>query len=181
MGIPKLMNIAKIEVSKLLEHSGGEIEASGEVVLEPTKLGDEMIEFPAPFLYSVRLSNVGDGIVVNGETSGSVEVHCGRCLKPFTYETAVSFSELAVLASGDDEEREVEDAFKLADEKLDIAPIIYQNVIVEVPIQPLCRPECAGLCAECGKNLNEEPHEHKQEGIDERLAPLKDFFKKENE
>ena len=175
------MNIIEIDVSKLLENSGEEIEASGDVVLEPTKLGDETIEFPAPFSFSVRLSNVGDGIVVNGETSGSVRLHCGRCLEPFTYETAVSFEELAVFAPEDGEEREVDDAFELADEKLDVVPIIYQNVMVEVPIRPLCREKCAGLCSECGKNLNEEPHEHKQERIDERLAPLRDFFEKESE
>ncbi len=174
------MNTAEIDVSKLLEHSSDELEVFGEVVLEPIKLGDKTIEFPAPFSFSVRLSNVGEGIVVNGETSGSVRLHCGRCLELFTYETTVSFEELAVFASEDGEEREVEDAFKLADEKLDVAPIIYQNVMVEVPIRPLCREECAGLCAECGRNLNEEPHEHKQERIDERLAPLRDFFNKEN-
>ena len=175
------MNTTKIDVSKLIEYPEEELEASGEAVLEPTKLGDETIEFPAPFSFSVRLSSVGEGIVVSGETSGPVGLRCGRCLKSFTYETAVSFEELAVFEPDSGEDREVDDALKLTDEKLDVVSIIYQNVIVDVPIRPLCREECAGLCAECGKNLNEEPHEHKQERIDERLAPLKEFFNKKNE
>ncbi len=174
------MNTTKIDISKLLEYPDEELEASGEATLEPTKLGSETIEFLSPFSFDVRLHNAGDGIVVSGETSGSVTLRCGRCLEPLTYATTVSFEELAVFSS-EDEEGDNEDAFKLADKKLDVAPIIYQNVIVEVPIRPLCHEECAGLCGECGKDLNKEPHTHKREQIDERLAPLKDFFKKESE
>ena len=45
---------------------------------------------------------------------------------------------------------------------IDLEPVLRDAVVLELPFQPLCRPDCAGLCPQCGANLNDDPgHEHR--------------------
>jgi uncharacterized protein len=65
----------------------------------------------------------------------------------------------------------------LADDRLDLSAWAHDSVVLALPDQILCREDCAGLCPTCGKNLNEEPHEHEEEGGDPRwdaLSQLRD-------
>jgi uncharacterized protein len=171
------MDSEYIDVSELLDHPDTELEVSGDVRLESTKLGIEKIDFNEPFDFSVKLTNAGDGIVIKGLTNGCVVLRCSRCLKHFTYKASVDLDEVAVF----DPEAAEEGGFVVEGSRLDMAPIVYQNVVVDIPMRPLHSEDCAGLCQVCGKDLNEEPHEHKEELIDERLSALKDFFKKDDE
>lgn len=167
------MEQAYIDVSELLEHPGAELGVSGEVRLDHTKLGEETVEFARPFRFSLKLTNVSEGLMIEGTTAGEVVLRCARCLEKIDIAIAVDFSELAVVG-----ETGVEDNFPIEAGKIDLAPIIFQNIMVEIPMRPLCRSDCAGLCVECGKNLNEEPHAHEKDTVDERLAPLKEYFRK---
>jgi uncharacterized protein len=56
---------------------------------------------------------------------------------------------------------------------LDVAPLVRQEVILATPIGVLCRPDCAGLCPTCGRNLNDGPCDCDHDAIDPRLAALK--------
>jgi len=168
------MNTAKIDVTKLLEHPGKDLDVSGRLSLAPATLGDERIDFSTPFSFSVKLTNAGGGIVVRGEIGGSADLKCSRCLDVFKHDIEIDIDEEASIRSDDDEPKE---GFQVEDSELDLAPMIYENVIVELPMRPLCRDDCSGLCSRCGKNLNVEPHVHEEVQVDERLAPLKEFFK----
>jgi uncharacterized protein len=167
-----------IDVTKILDHPGEEMIFSGLVELEPTKLGTESIDFSLPSNVDVVLRSVTDGVLITGTVYGRLTVRCSRCLERFEYERTVEIAEQAVVEST---EPNKDDLFLIRDGKIDLAAIVYQNLIVEVPIRPLCRESCAGLCAICGKNLNEEPHSHPDEVGDQRLAALKEYFKKEKE
>jgi uncharacterized protein len=59
---------------------------------------------------------------------------------------------------------------------LDLTELIRQNVLLALPIQPLCREDCKGLCPECGRDLNVEPHTHEAEARDERFAALRQLL-----
>ena len=61
---------------------------------------------------------------------------------------------------------------QLADDLLDLSAWVRDAVALAVPDKILCRPECAGICAVCGKDLNAEPHEHAEESVDPRWAAL---------
>ena len=165
-----------VDVRDILDAPGEELAFSGEVELEPTKLGRELIEFPTPVAVALRVSNVSRGILVEGTATGRLSLLCGRCLERFDYEADIDIEELAVAGDAGKINDEV---FPVIDNKVDVAAVVYQNIMVQVPIKPLCRETCAGLCPTCGKNLNDEPHNHPKEDIDERLIALKDFFKKE--
>jgi uncharacterized protein len=163
-----------VDVAELLKKPGEEILFSGPVQLDPVRLGQEQIEFEGPFAVGVRLSNAGQGVLIKGSADGSLRLQCSRCLEWFAHPVRLEIDEVAV--ARDDARKD--GLFPIEEKKIDLVPVVYENALLAVPIKPLHRPDCAGLCAVCGKNLNEEPHTHETEEIDERLAPLKDFFKK---
>jgi DUF177 domain-containing protein len=65
----------------------------------------------------------------------------------------------------------------LTDDRLDLSAWARDAVALALPDKILCRPDCAGLCPACGRDLNREPHEHEEEAVDDRwskLAELRD-------
>ncbi len=162
-----------INVKAILDDPGAEHSFTGEIPLEATKLGEELIEFSRPAEMNAILRSVDQGVTITGEAQGHVRLRCSRCLEGFTLEKKINIDEVAMVNVPQDSD----DIFPIVDDKIDLVAIVYQNLIVEIPIQPLCREACAGLCSECGKSQNDEPHEHVKDEIDERLAPLKKFLK----
>ena len=64
-----------------------------------------------------------------------------------------------------------------SDFKIDLTPLLREELILATPLAPLCKPDCKGLCLECGRDLNEDPHDH-DAPVDERwsrLSKLKEF------
>jgi uncharacterized protein len=98
---------------------------------------------------------------------------CVRCLDDAVLEVPIAVREYQA-TSPDDEE--LTTPYVEADQ-LDVSGWARDAVALALPEKILCRPDCAGLCPECGKNLNEEPHEHEEETADPRwdaLEALKD-------
>ncbi|MDB5057826.1 MAG: hypothetical protein JWO59_1298 [Chloroflexi bacterium] len=111
----------------------------------------------------VRLDRIDSGILARGDVAGSVELECGRCLEMFQAPIQVHFEEEfaplievntgALLPPPEDELIFTIDPNHL----LDLSEAIRQNTIASLPIQPICTPTCAGLCAICGGNRNLNP------------------------
>ena len=95
---------------------------------------------------------------------------CYRCLGDAVLEVPIAAREYQATnpPDGSDELRTP----YLVDDKLDLSAWARDAVALALPDKILCRPECAGLCPECGKNLNEEPHVHEEEHGDPRWAAL---------
>jgi uncharacterized protein len=95
-----------------------------------------------------------------------------RCLAPASLAVDVDGQEYeAADADADDELR----SEYLSDGELDVGAWARDQVALGLPDQILCRPDCAGLCPICGKDLNVEPHEHAEEAVDPRWAALEAF------
>jgi uncharacterized protein len=95
-----------------------------------------------------------------------------RCLSPVEDRIEVDLQELYVYPGSEAAE---EEASRLEGDLLDLEPVLRDAIVLELPFQPLCRPDCAGLCPECGANLNDDPtHEH-GEDHDPRWAALLEF------
>lgn len=113
----------------------------------------------------VRFSNTGKNIVVRGEFKTTVELECGRCLKPFRMDISVPIEEALSLAEAVvelDEEDEHEPADEEADvlfidNVFDLNELIRQSILINIPIRPLCSEECKGLCPKCGRDLRDGP------------------------
>jgi uncharacterized protein len=119
---------------------------------------------------SVRLTRIPQGILVQGYLYAETLTECVRCLEPFPFLFRLEFSDLFAYppsTSGDQAYQVSEGGF------IDLAPIVREEGILAVPIRALCRPDCKGLCDQCGLNLNQATCECKHERIDPRLASLR--------
>jgi uncharacterized protein len=116
-------------------------------------------------------------LVVNRATTGTVfslafttRLHgpCYRCLGDAVLEVPIHAREYQAQAPEDDDMRTP----YLEGDNLDVTAWGRDAVALALPVKILCRPDCAGLCPVCGKNLNEEPHEHEAPTAESRWAAL---------
>lgn len=123
----------------------------------------------------LRLTRTPQGVVVQGTLQAKMHQECVRCLTEFDLPYEVEFSELFVPEEtyvwGEDDSLS-ESNFINEDGIIDLTPIMREEGILSIPLQPLCKDECKGLCAQCGQNLNEGTCDCDTEAIDPRLAPL---------
>jgi uncharacterized protein len=121
----------------------------------------------------INIGKTPQGLIVTGEFSGSAGFECVRCLNSFGGTIRWSFTELYAF-----DLRSVTDSGLILpeDAQLDLAPIIGEYGLLEIPISPLCKPDCRGLCPECGENLNTRACGHRPAGSDSAFAVLKDLL-----
>ncbi|HEY4347026.1 MAG TPA: DUF177 domain-containing protein [Gaiellaceae bacterium] len=93
---------------------------------------------------------------------------CYRCLGDAVLEVPIFATEYQASAPDDDELTTP----YLENDVLDVSGWARDAVVLALPDKILCGPECAGLCPECGKNLNDEPHEHEESSVDPRWGAL---------
>ncbi|MCI1747012.1 MAG: DUF177 domain-containing protein [Acidipropionibacterium sp.] len=139
----------------------------------PADFGVDMIGVPenSAVDLDLRLESVIEGVLVTGTAEVTLTGECSRCLEPIEEESSFDFQEL-YFYSGQDAE---EDAYRVSDEEeIDLEPVLREAVVLNLPFTPLCRRDCAGLCPDCGVNLNEHPDHDHGERIDPRWAALRD-------
>jgi uncharacterized protein len=119
----------------------------------------------------LRLSRTKEGILAQGQLQIGLEEDCYRCLDPVTVELAIEIEELFAQSNSLDAEFVIQD-----DGILDIAPLIRAETLIITSRGLLCRPDCKGLCAECGTNLNHDTCDCALGDIDPRMAKLKELL-----
>jgi uncharacterized protein len=140
-------------------------------------LGDELVQ-AAPLALRARLARTNRGLIVSGSVSTRLADQCGRCLAALEVPIDATIEEEILpsidLHSGLPVDTAAEpEAWRLNDHhELDLEPLAREAVQLAAPIAPVCRPDCAGLCPECGADLNAGPHEHTETPVDPRLAAL---------
>ena len=105
----------------------------------------------APVVADVTLEAVLGGVSVTGKVMAPWEGACRRCLTPASGELRLAVRELYT------EDGDGEDTYALDGDDVDLEPLVRDAVLLELPLAPLCRADCQGLCPECGANRNEEP------------------------
>ncbi len=122
-----------------------------------------------------------DGFRLRGRLEAALELCCVRCLEPWSLGVSESLDltylpQSANVPPEDGEERALEDEDMnvgfYQDDELDLRLVIWEQLNLAIPMKPLCREDCRGLCPHCGANRNVEPCECAPE-IDPRLAGLK--------
>ena len=132
--------------------------------------------------FDLRLESVMEGVLVTGTALVTVTGECSRCLEPLAYDLEVDLQELFEYPDTDSRGREIEADFteedmpKVQDDLLDLESLLRDAVVLALPVQPLCKSDCLGLCVECGQNLNEQP-EHVHDLVDPRWSALADLTK----
>ncbi len=110
----------------------------------------------------LKLSNTGSLLIMNGKISADVKFPCSRCLVDFSMPIEAPIEEqFRIEKIGDaamilpmEEEDEAAETALVKNNVLDVDELIRQNLLLVLPIQPLCKEDCAGLCPTCGENLN---------------------------
>ena len=141
-----------------------------EVDVEPFFLGGQRYEaVPGRVPIELEVSQASGAMVFDLRFAATLSGPCMRCLGHAEVGVSVKAQELhdPDAASGDELRSDY-----VAEGKLDIGTWVRDAIALALPEQVLCRPECAGLCPVCGKDLNSEPHEHVEEATDPRWAAL---------
>lgn len=127
----------------------------------------------------IRVTKIKRIILVEGSVRINASLICSRCLKDFHHPLEISFKEEYKPAEDLENEDEKELAYSELDtgfyrnDEIDIAELVSEQVLLSVPMKPLCGTGCRGICPECGKDLNAGPCECRTDRTDPRLAPLK--------
>lgn len=129
----------------------------------------------------LELANVDTGISVRGHLTVPLELECSRCLGLFDQRLEIDVNEDCALRQIDAPESYAEGKDEpcqipiLNDDEVDLTELVRQLIAMHVPIRPLCRDACPGLCPRCGKDLNLGPCGCQEEAGDTRWSPLRDL------
>jgi uncharacterized protein len=185
-----------------LGRQAGSALSRSRTVPAPADLHLELVSVPVgvEVALDVRFEAVTEGVLATGTATAPLAGECARCLDPLTSTVTVSFQELYLYSDGrprgsrevsdkrekydkrdkydrhdEDEERDDEERY-LDGDLLDLEPAFRDAVVLALPMSPLCRDDCPGLCAECGARLADAGPDHGHEdATDPRWAGLKLF------
>jgi uncharacterized protein len=123
-----------------------------------------------PVHAELRAESVVEGILMTGTVRAGTTLSCARCLEEFPSEVGL---ELCELFAGPGHEPSVEDeVYRVEGKEIDLEPMLRDALTLALPLHPLCREGCPGLCARCGRRLDVGSCECFQEETDPRWAEL---------
>jgi uncharacterized protein len=141
-----------------------------DVGLEPFLLGGQRYEAsPATVVAGLELSQPGSATMLDLRVHARLVGPCMRCLGDAGVDADVAAREFH-----DPDARPGDDLWSdyVVEDQLQVGSWTRDAIALEIPDQILCRPDCAGLCPVCGRDLNVEPHEHAESQADPRWAVL---------
>lgn len=169
----------KIVLSEIKEE-GLDLEFEEEIETEGLKL-------LSPVRVKLRIDKVGSEILAKGRALAGLELQCGRCLRSFSRDMDVDIDVVyhPVEELRDEEKYEVREdeldmGFYVGDE-LDVGELVTEQVLLNVPMKPLCSGSCRGICPKCGADLNIKACGCERREMDPRLEILKKLFEERKE
>jgi len=149
-------------------------------------LGPE-VELAGPVDAELRLQRTNRGVIVQGELRALLRRTCARCTDPYVEEVRVTIDEEFLPSVDLDSgapvtvERSDDDVLRIdAHHEIDLDGVFRDDLSLTEPMHPLCRPDCRGLCVDCGGRLDAGEHAHGDDEIDPRLAALASLLNDRN-
>lgn len=168
----------------------------------PSGIGDEFfgVKEGSDIHVAARFDSIVDGLIFTATATARVQGECGRCLTPIDRDMTISLntfmpyesaaaqdtnsrsgkkrsgknkSDEDVIIAGEEETEDIS-PLSAGGDFANIESLLRDNFTQEIPLTPLCREDCLGLCPQCGINLNEHP-DHKHETVDIRFSELADL------
>jgi uncharacterized protein len=173
-GRANLSRMTVFDLRNIRVRSGEEHREAVEVAISPIELGGERyVAVPEKVPAELSVTRASTGIVLGLQLSVRLHGPCVRCLTDAVVDESMRLSEYQATRPDTDQLTTP----YLTDDRLDLSAWARDALILALPDKILCRSDCAGLCPVCGKNLNDEPHDHGEPEPDSRwaaLAELKD-------
>lgn len=164
--------------------SGASSEFETDINEEHVQL-DEDLKVLGPITGHVRMRRVNPGLLIDGWVDLVLEQECARCLKAIEQPTHITFAErfyptVDVMTGTPIPPVKEDDVFAIDDHhQVNLTEAIRQAVLLAVPLVPLCKEDCAGLCPQCGQDFNAGQCACQPIEIDSRLDVLKQLLKNE--
>jgi DUF177 domain-containing protein len=176
-----------IDVARLGRRPGS-MTTLTETVPSPSRIGLDLIAIAAgaPLELDLRLESVSEGVLVTGTVSAPTAGECARCLTPVTGDVEIELTELFAYPDSATDETSDEDEIPRVGasgqrDTVDLEQSIVDAVGLALPFAPLCGPDCAGLCPDCGTPLATAEAGHHHDKIDPRWAKLSTMFDEKGE
>lgn len=119
-----------------------------------------------------QATNTGEGIFVQGTLKARADLTCSLCLKDFSTVLEIPFAE-NYYREGDPVPRVLEEEERLYQgDEIRLDDLITEGLLLALPMKPVCKTDCKGLCPVCGNDLNVRQCRCRKEEIDPRLAVL---------
>ena len=160
------MNPLLINAAELLRRPGSERRFDLQPTVADLGLVDPRFDPDATVEVSLRLESLTDGLVVDGQIRAPWADSCRRCLTDAKGMVVSDVTELYQQVLTDP------DAFEIVGDQIDLGAMIREQILLEAPLAPLCRPDCAGLCPTCGTDLNESTCDCVAADVDPRWEAL---------
>jgi uncharacterized protein len=162
-----------LDLRTLRLRSGEQWRDERHIELEPFELGGQRyLPVPQVVPAEVTVTRASTGTVFELRFDARLHGPCFRCLGDAVLDVPVDAREYQDASPGGDEELQSQ---YLADDKLDLSAWARDALVLALPGKILCRPDCAGLCPVCGKDLNVEWHTHDDSEPDPRWAALSEL------
>lgn len=140
-----------------------------------------------PLRLDGMVTNTGSGYLVEARVRAQLSLHCGRCLKDYSWSLDTALCErFCPVPEGqplpepeEDEDfgdDEVDEIHHFHGERIDLTDSVSEHILVSLPMKRLCSDDCAGLCSTCGADLAEGPCSCAEETVDIRMAPLAEWL-----
>jgi len=148
----------KVNLRHLEDH---EVRLKDELPVADLDLGitDELIHLPKPLRYDLTVEMLGDALLVTGSLVLPLECECARCLKKFKTNLKLPWTVHLPL--------EGEDKVSIDNDCVDLTPFVREDILLDFPQHPLCKPDCAGL-----KNKGAQPPEADENSASKVWAEL---------
>ncbi len=164
-------NMMRFNLARLLEEPVGS-KMSFDIDEAQQRLAEDLrVDFVRG---TVEFTRTNRGIFGEGQLHSQIQLECARCLETFSqpldFHLESQFSSLPINPQGGP-------TFPIGVKGiLDLTEALREHILLDLPMRPLCRPDCRGLCVECGKDLNEGPCDCVEETIDPRMVELKELL-----
>ena len=158
-----------VNVVELLRWPGSTKDVDISVVADDLEFNDDRMS-DEPVHIALHLESLSNGVSVSGTASATWHGECRRCLAPIEQRMDVSVAEM--YQQGTDYAPGAADAYAIENDQINLLPMVRENLLLAVPLGPLCREDCPGFCPLCGADLSEESCGCENTASDPRWAAL---------
>ncbi len=162
-----------INVSSLLKFEEQFLPVKAEINIESFELGGAKVEVVSPVFFKGLARRLSKGIQVEGHFEVELSLICARCLKKFKLNVSENLKELFTLSENRALLAEGVETYPIEAEKINLTPMIKEQIVLAVPFKALCSEGCRGLCPSCGQDLNLGTCTCQKESVEVKSHPLK--------